>query len=180
MARPFEEVNEEARSAGRRLDEETKEARDAGRQLADTADDEGGADGDAHGELRALRRYIGDQQKAVNRQIRRSSDAILDALDEIKGILQDFQDDDRHAQQAALNGVNMAQKAAQEMTLRNLNEVTERNTRYIDALTQQSKRRIERLAMVTLPDRLFNFGKWTALMLTLIILCHVAWRVFMG
>ena len=45
---------------------------------------------------------------------------------------------------------------------------------------QASKRRIERLKMVTLPDRLFNFGKWTALFLILIILCHIVWTMMMG
>ena len=34
--------------------------------------------------------------------------------------------------------------------------------------------------MVTLPDRLFNFGKWTVLFLILIILCHIVWTMMMG
>ncbi len=42
----------------------------------------------------------------------------------------------------------------------------------------ESKRRIERLAMVTLPDRMFHFLKWTALMLVLFILVHIVWQMF--
>ena len=41
----------------------------------------------------------------------------------------------------------------------------------------ESKRRIERLAMVTLPDRMFHFLKWTALMLVLFILVHIVWQM---
>ena len=34
------------------------------------------------------------------------------------------------------------------------------------------------LGNVTLPDRMFHFLKWTALMLVLFILVHIVWQMF--
>ena len=42
-------------------------------------------------------------------------------------------------------------------------------------MVEESKRRIERLSMVTLPDRLFYYCKWMAVILVLIILVHILW-----
>ena len=56
----------------------------------------------------------------------------------------------RHSRQR-LNGVTAAQEQAQEETIKRLDEVSKKNIEYIDALTQESKRRIERLKMVTAP-----------------------------
>ena len=100
--------------------------------------------------------------------------------EEIEAIRSSLHDITSQAQQAALNGVTAAQEKAQEETIKRLDEVAKKNIEYIDALTQESKRRIERLKMVTLPDRLFNFGKWTVLFLILIILCHIVWTMMMG
>lgn len=87
-------------------------------------------------------------------------------------------DETHSAEQAALNGVNKAQEKAQEITLRNIDEATQRSKKAIDTMVLESKRRIERLAMVTLPDRMFHFLKWTALMLVLFILVHIVWQMF--
>ena len=57
-------------------------------------------------------------------------------------------------------------------------EATQRSKKAIDTMVLESKRRIERLAMVTLPDRMFHFLKWTALMLVLFILVHIVWQMF--
>ena len=48
---------------------------------------------------------------------------------------------------------------------------------YIDSMVQLAKRRIERLALITLPDKLFNTLKWVVLILLLFILSQVAWRM---
>lgn len=75
----------------------------------------------------------------------------------------------------ALMGVANAQQKAGEMTIKNVEEVTARSRKVIDSMVEESKRRIERLSMVTLPDRLFYYSKWMAVVLVLIILVHVLW-----
>ena len=120
------------------------------------------------------------KQKNLTLELRQTTKAVADALKEIEAIRSSLHDITSQAQQAALNGVTAAQEQAQEETIKRLDEVSKKNIEYIDALTQESKRRIERLKMVTLPDRLFNFGKWTALFLILIILCHIVWAMVMG
>ena len=181
MAKAFEEVIKETEAADGRPNQdysvgtEARDARTAGKGLAESAADNTGEEST----IRELERIL-SEQKALARQMRRMADAVLDALDELKSSRQEVEDIDQHAQQAALNGVAMAQKAAQETTVRNLNKVTEQNIRYIETLTQESRRRIERLAMVTIPDRLFHIGKWSALVLALIVLGHLAWRMLTG
>lgn len=182
MAKDFEEVIRGTETIGSRpkqeysVGSEARDARTAGKDLAERATDDGGGDAAT---IKELERIL-SEQKAMTRQMRRMADAVLDALDEVKSSRQDIEDIDQHAQQSALSGVAMAQKAAQETTVRNLNKVTEQNIRYIETLTQESRRRIERLAMVTIPDRIFHFGKWSALILALIVLCHLVWRMFAG
>ena len=123
---------------------------------------------------------VARKQKNLTIELRQTTKAVADALKEIEAIRSSLHDITSQAQQAALNGVTAAQEKAQEETIKRLDEVAKKNIEYIDALTQESKRRIERLKMVTLPDRLFNFGKWTALFLILIILCHIVWTMMMG
>ena len=84
-------------------------------------------------------------------------------------------DAQHQANQMALMGVANAQQKAGEMTIKNVEEVTARSRKVIDSMVEESKRRIERLSMVTLPDRLFYYCKWMAVILVLIILVHVLW-----
>ena len=123
---------------------------------------------------------VARKQKNLTIELRQTTKTVADALKEIEAIRSSLHDITSQAQQAALNGVTAAQEKAQEETIKRLDEVAKKNIEYIDALTQESKRRIERLKMVTLPDRLFNFGKWTVLFLILIILCHIVWTMMMG
>ena len=44
-------------------------------------------------------------------------------------------------------------------------------------MVQVAKRRIERLALITLPDKLFNTLKWVVMILLLFILSQVAFRM---
>ena len=52
-------------------------------------------------------------------------------------------------------------------------KVMESSRHYIESLTQESKKRIERLALITLPDKLSHGLMWVALILVLFILSHV-------
>lgn len=176
MAKAFEEVETEMKNGETvTLDSEAQQSREAGKQLAE--EDNG------NGELLAAARsmeQVAKKQKNLTIELRQTTKAVADTLKEIEDIRSSLHDITSQAQQAALNGVTAAQKKAQEETIKRLDEVTKKNIEYIDKLTQESKRRIERLKMVTLPDRLFNFGKWTALFLILIILCHIVWTMMMG
>ena len=146
-----------------------------GKQLAE----EGSGNSDLLAAARSMEQAA-RKQKNLTIELRQTTKAVADALKEIEAIRSSLHDITSQAQQAALNGVTAAQEKAQEETIKRLDEVSKKNIEYIDALTQESKRRIERLKMVTLPDRLFNFGKWTALFLILIILCHIVWTMMMG
>lgn len=157
------------------LDAEAQQSREAGKQLAE----EGSGNADILAAARSMEQAA-RKQKNLTIELRQTTKAVADALKEIEAIRSSLHDITSQAQQAALNGVTAAQEQAQEETIKRLDEVAKKNIEYIDALTQESKRRIERLKMVTLPDRLFNFGKWTALFLILIILCHIVWAMVMG
>ena len=165
MAKDFEQVEAEAKTGGNvTLDAEAQQSREARKQLAAARSKE----------------QVARKQKNLTIELRQTTKAVADALKEIEAIRSSLHDITSQAQQAALNGVTAAQEQAQEETIKRLDEVSKKNIEYIDALTQESKRSIERLKMVTLPDRLFNFGKWTALFLILIILCHIVWTMMMG
>lgn len=70
-------------------------------------------------------------------------------VDRVEELYNSAKDETHSAEQAALNGVNKAQEKAQEITLRNIDEATQRSKKAIDTMVLESKRRIERLAMVT-------------------------------
>ena len=174
MAKDFEQVEAEAKTGGNvTLDAEAQQSCEAGKQLAE----EGNGNSDLLAAARSMEQ-VARKQKNLTIELRQTTKAVADALKEIEAIRSSLHD--ITSQQAALNGVTAAQEKAQEETIKRLDEVSKKNIEYIDALTQESKRRIERLKMVTLPDRLFNFGKWTALFLILIILCHIVWTMMMG
>ena len=166
----------EAKTGGNvTLDAEAQQSREAGKQLAE----EGNGNSDLLAAARSMEQ-VARKQKNLTIELRQTTKAVADALKEIEAIRSSLHDITSQAQQAALNGVTAAQEKAQEETIKRLDEVSKKNIEYIETLTQESKRRIERLKMVTLPDRLFNFGKWTALFLILIILCHIVWMLMMG
>ena len=176
MATDFEKVEAETKTSENvTLDSEAQQSREAGKQLAE----EGGGNSDLLAVARSMEQAA-RKQKNLTIELRQTTKAVADTLKEIEDIRSSLHDITSQAQQAALNGVTAAQEQAQEETIKRLDEVSKKNIEYIDALTQESKRRIERLKMVTLPDRLFNFGKWTALFLILIILCHIVWTMMMG
>ena len=180
MAMSFEELEKERTEGVSSLSREARDVRNAGRRLESEE-----MDSDLIGAVIKLQQTVeksAAEQKASNertvKQMQRMLYTLRDLIDEVDRIKSDTQDEAHSAQQAALNGVNRAQKDAEEITIKNISEVTERSKVYIDTWVQESRRRIERLAMITLPDRLFYFGKWLALILALIILCHVFWQLF--
>lgn len=116
------------------------------------------------------------------RATRKDAVVMADMVSEMKDVLEKVEElrngaaDAQHqANQMALMGVANAQQKAGEMTIKNVEEVTARSRKVIDSMVEESKRRIERLSMVTLPDRLFYYCKWMAVILVLIILVHVLW-----
>lgn len=170
-----EEIAEHVTGIRRGLTEEARDARNAGRRLESE-----GTDADIIGVVKKLQEAV-IQQGQSNERIRKQME---DMLYQMREIVMEFESikkeegDSRHtAQQMALMGVNQAQKSAEEITIRNIDEATRRSQKAIDTMVQESKRRIERLAMITLPDKLFNFCKWTVMVLLLFILSHVAWQM---
>ena len=184
MAKHFKEVKREreqhehvAGISQLALSEEVRDARDAGRQLED-ADDET----NLVGAVKKLGELIVEQRRSnerIAREMRGMVGEMKDVLEKVEELRSDAANEQHTATQMALNGVASAQQQAGEMTIRNLEKVTAKSEKYIDTMVQESKRRVERLAMVTLPDHLFQFGKWVALILILIILVHVLWGMVM-
>ena len=156
------------------LSEEARDMRNAGRQLEKQEVD----DSDLIAAARRLHEAV-HEQEANNRQLVKDTNSLLQEMrvivEEVARIRSDAQDETRSARQAALSGVNRAQQEAERLTIRNLDKVTKKSEEYIDSMVQLAKRRIERLALITLPDKLFNILKWIVVVLALFILSHVAW-----
>lgn len=171
-------------SGVRNLSETAREMRAAGRKLVNEDDDKEKDIDDydrLSGAVKSLQESVDAQRAEVAQAVKRMNQILYEMrglVDEVERIYTDARDESHSAEQAALNGVNKAQEKAQEITLRNIDEATQRSKKAIDTMVLESKRRIERLAMVTLPDRMFHFLKWTALMLVLFILVHIVWQMF--
>ena len=171
-------------SGVRNLSETDREMRAAGRKLVNEDDDKEKDIDDydrLSGAVKKLQESVDAQRAEVAQTVKRMNQILYEMrglVDEVERIYTDARDESHSAEQAALNGVNKAQEKAQEITLRNIDEATQRSKKAIDTMVLESKRRIERLAMVTLPDRMFHFLKWTALMLVLFILVHIVWQMF--
>lgn len=172
-------------SGVRNLSETAREMRAAGRKLVNEDDDKEKDIDDydrLSGAVKKLQESVDAQKAEVAQTVKRMNQILYEMrglVDEVERIYTDARDESHSAEQAALNGVNKAQEKAQEITLRNIDEATQRSKKAIDTMVLESKRRIERLAMVTLPDRMFHFLKWTALMLVLFILVHIVWQMFL-
>lgn len=118
---------------------------------------------DLIGTVKKLEDLIAEQRRS-NERIAREMRSMVS---EMKDVLEKVEE--------MRNGAADAQQKAGEMTIKNVEEVTARSRKVIDSMVEESKRRIERLSMVTLPDRLFYYCKWMAVILVLIILVHVLW-----
>lgn len=163
------------------LSSETRELRNAGRKLVSDEDDAVNEDRQLIGAVKELQESVIAQRADITRAVKKMNQMLYEMrnmVERVESIYTEAKDDEHAMQQAALNGVNKAQLKAEEITLRNIDEAAQRSKKVIDTMALESKRRIERLAMVTLPDRMFHFLKWTALMLVLFILVHIVWQMF--
>ena len=182
MAKHFSEVKRELEQSdghmagiGQQLmlSEEARDARNAGRRLEDETDET-----DLIGTVKKLEDLIAEQRQSnerIAREMRGMVSEMKDVLEKVEELRNGAADAQHQANQMALMGVANAQQKAGEMTIKNVEEVTARSRKVIDSMVEESKRRIERLSMVTLPDRLFYYCKWMAVILVLIILVHVLW-----
>lgn len=171
-------------SGVRNLSETAREMRAAGRKLVNEDDDKEKDIDDydrLSGAVKKLQESVDAQKAEVAQTVKKMDQTLYEMrnlVDRVEELYNSAKDETHSAEQAALNGVNKAQEKAQEITLRNIDEATQRSKKAIDTMVLESKRRIERLAMVTMPDRMFHFLKWTALMLVLFILVHIVWQMF--
>lgn len=171
-------------SGVRNLSAEVREMRAAGRKLVGEVEEKADDLSDYRrlsGSVKKLKESVDAQRAEVNQAVKKMDQTLYEMrnlVDRVEELYNNAKDETHSAEQAALNGVNKAQEKAQEITLRNIDEATQRSKKAIDTMVLESKRRIERLAMVTLPDRMFHFLKWTALMLVLFILVHIVWQMF--
>lgn len=182
MAKHFSEVKRELEQpdghmAGigqqLKLSKEARDARNAGRRLEDENDET-----DLIGTVKKLEDLIAEQRRSnerIAREMRGMVSEMKDVLEKVEELRNGAADAQHQANQMALMGVANAQQKAGEMTIKNVEEVTARSRKVIDLMVEESKKRIERLSMVTLPDRLFYYSKWMTVILVLIILVHVLW-----
>ncbi len=170
------------------LSSEERDMRNAGRRLASEEDD----NLDVVGTLKHLMDVIEKGQVNTNELTKRLDEVVADlraVTDELRVVQTNVRNEGQHAaQQAAIMGVGKAQHDAEEAAIRGINETTkqsqasikkavESSKKYIDSLTQESRKRIERLALITLPDKLFHGLLWVVVILALFILSHVAWQM---
>lgn len=128
--------------------------------------------------MKKLENLIAEQRRSndrIAREMRGTVSEMKDVLEKVEGLRNGAADAQHQANQMALMGVANAQQEAGEMTIKNVEEVTARSRKVIDSMVDESEKRIERLSMVMLPDRLFYYGKWMTVILVLIILVHVLW-----
>jgi len=171
------------------LSDEERDMRNAGRRLAYEED----AKVDLAGAVKHLTDLL-ERQDINNQNLMRKLDGTVtqlsEVVDEVHEIQANVHSEEHNAQQAAIMGVGKVQHEAEAATIRSINEATkqsqtsikkvmESSRHYIESLTQESKKRIERLALITLPDKLFHGLMWVALILVLFILSHVAWQLVM-
>ena len=172
MARDFEAVEKDLRAEdeGRTLREEAKEARSAGRAL----ENEPSAGETGTRELREL--------VAKSGQMAERMEEMLAQMESILGELTSLQantlDISHAAQQAALDGVNMAQEEAARITLKNIGETTAQYRQYIQQVETESRHRIEALSKATAQGRFSRVHRWIeiALIVILTFLAHAAWQ----
>lgn len=171
------------------LSDEERDMRNAGRRLAYEEDTKV----DLAGAVKHLTDLL-ERQDINNQNLMRKLDGMVtqlsEVVDEVHEIQANVHSEEHNAQQAAIMGVGKVQHEAEAATIRSINEATkqsqtsikkvmESSRHYIESLTQESKKRIERLALITLPDKLFHGLMWVALILVLFILSHVAWQLVM-
>ncbi len=164
-----------SRMVGAGLDEEARDMRLAGRRLAN-ADDET----DLIGAVKKLEELIGEQRESNERiasQMRAMVEEMREVLGKVESLDDKVEERKRAATQMALYGVADAQQKARDMTIESVEKLTAKNEQLIDEMVQESKRRIERIATVTMPDRLLSTGKWVAINLVLILIVHVIWSI---
>ena len=170
------------------LSSEERDMRNAGRRLASEEDD----NLDVVGTLKHLMDVIEKGQVNTNELTKRLDEVVADlraVTDELRVVQTNVRNEGQHAaQQAAIMGVGKAQHDAEEAAIRGINETTkqsqasikkavESSKKYIDSLTQETRKHIERLALITLPDKLFHGLLWVVVILALFILSHVAWQM---
>lgn len=123
--------------------------------------------------MKKLENLIAEQRRSnerIAREMRGTVSEMKDVPEKVEKLRNGAADALHQANQMALMGVANAQQKAGEMTIKNVEEVTARSRKVIDSMVEESKKRIERLSMATLPDRLFYYGKWMT-----VILVHVLW-----
>ena len=171
-------------SGVRNLSEEVREMRAAGRKLVGEVEEKADDLSDYRrlsGSVKKLKESVDAQRAEVNQAVKKMDQTLYEMrnlVDRVEELYNSAKDETLSAEHAALTGVNKAHEQATELTLSTIDEATQRSKKAIDTMVLESKRRIERLAMVTLPDRMFHFLKWTALMLVLFILVHIVWQMF--
>lgn len=157
------------------LSDEARDMRNAGRRLADADNDT-----DLIGAVKKLEELIAEQRESNERiagEMRAMVGEMHDVLNRVDSLGKESDERKRAATQMALLGVANAQEEAKNLTVKSVEKLTAENERLIDTMVQESKRRIERLSTVTMPDRLLSTGKWVAVNLFLIIIVHVLWGI---
>lgn len=185
MAKHYAEARREQEESGHvagisrmvtgRLNDEARDMRNAGRRLVGDDDDT-----DLIGAVKKLEELIAEQRESNERiagEMRAMVSEMHDVLDRVDTLGKESDKTKQAAMQMALLGVANAQEEARDMTVKSVEKLTVENERLIDTMVQESKRRIERLSMVTMPDRLLTTGKWVMVNLVLIIIVHMLWGI---
>lgn len=175
---------------GYSLNGEERDMLNAGRQLAKSDDNVS-----LQRSIAYLTEVIEGQSKCIDQLAERleSLDGLLDQFRQVADDLRETKgteaDEEHYASQAVIMGVGQAQQQAKDEALRDIRaatvesrksiqEVKDETSKYLKSLTEQSKVRIERLARVTLPDKLFETLKWVVMTLLLVVLVNAVWQLF--
>lgn len=127
-------------SGVRNLSEEAREMRAAGRKLVGEGEEKADNLSDYRrlsGSVKKLKESVDAQRAEVNQAVKKMDQTLYEMrnlVDRVEELYNSAKDETHSAEQAALNGVNKAQEKAQEITLRNIDEATQRSKKAIDTM----------------------------------------------
>lgn len=162
---------------GQSLTEEARDMREAEKKQEDTSENSRTDAEVVVGALRELKELVNQQRilcEMLSAQLAETGANLQEVSDQLEKTSDRFDDAGRYVLDGASESIDKVQKEVRVKTLSSIDKLTKKNLDYIEKMSEESKKRIERLAKVTLPDRFFRAGIWAVLVLALFILAHIA------
>lgn len=117
------------------------------------------------------------EQNAGNEELREILAAFKAVLEEMKHIYPETEETALKRHREALRRLNESQKRIEQQTIQSIQQAGDESLAHIKQLEQESRRRTERLARITLSTKFFTVGRAAALLMVLFLLAHAIWNI---